>query len=134
MSCWTVTQTDRYKCAVMGAGISNWQSFHGNTEIPTWDVCHYDADPYQRDGVHSKFSGMNYISRVKTPTLILHGENDRCVPIEQAYQFYRALRDHGVESELVVYPRAGHGISEKVHWLDLRKRVAAWYDKHVKRS
>jgi dipeptidyl aminopeptidase/acylaminoacyl peptidase len=132
MTCWSVTQTDRYKAAIMGAGISNWLSFHGNTEIHAWDMCHYDANPYERDGVHARFSGMNYVSRVRTPTLILHGENDRCVPIEQAYQFHRALRDHNVESELVIYPRAGHGISEKTHWLDLRKRVGDWYDKYVK--
>jgi dipeptidyl aminopeptidase/acylaminoacyl peptidase len=131
MTCWTVTQTTRYKAAVMGAGISNWLSFHGNTEIHTWDAFHYKASPYERDGVYAKFSGMNFVDRVKTPTLILHGEADRCVPAEQAFQFYRALRDHKVPAELVIYPREGHGISEKLHWLDLRRRVLAWYDKHL---
>jgi dipeptidyl aminopeptidase/acylaminoacyl peptidase len=132
MTCWTVTQTDRYKAAVMGAGISNWLSFHGMSHLQTWDETHYDASPYERGGVYEKFSGIHYARRVKTPTLILHGELDRDVPPEQSYQFYRALHDHGVETELVIYPRAGHGISEKNHWLDLHRRIAAWYDKYVK--
>jgi len=134
MTCWTVTQTDRYRAAVMGAGISNWLSFHGNSHLHTWDANHYDTNPYEQNGLYAKFSGMNYVSRVKTPTLILHGELDRDVPPEQSYQFYRALHDHGVETELVIYPREGHGISEKKHWLDLHRRIAAWYDKHLRAS
>jgi dipeptidyl aminopeptidase/acylaminoacyl peptidase len=131
MACWTVTQTDRYKAAVMGAGISHWLSFHGNSHLQAWDANHYDTSPYERNGLYEKFSGIHYVKRVKTPTLILHGELDRDVPSEQSYQFYRALRDHGVETELVIYPREGHGISEKNHWLDLHRRIAAWYDKYI---
>ncbi|MBI3460637.1 S9 family peptidase [Candidatus Acetothermia bacterium] len=131
MTCWTITQTNRYKAAVMGAGIANWLSFHGNSHLQAWDETHYDASPYERNGVYEKFSGIHYIKNVKTPTLILHGELDRDVPSEQSYQFYRALCDHGIETELVIYPREGHGISEKNHWLDLHKRIAAWYDRYV---
>lgn len=132
MACWTVTQTPRYKAAIMGAGISNWHSFHGNSEIHTWDAAHYRADPYQRDGAYARFSGMNFVDRVRTPTLILHGQTDLCVPPEQAYQFHRALLDHGVHSELVLYPREGHNISEKAHWLEMRHRVTAWFDRYLK--
>ncbi len=117
----------------MGAGISNWLSFHGNTEIPTFDAGHYDADPYRRDGPHARFSAMRYLDRVRTPTLIMHGENDRCVPVEQAYQFHRGLRDYGVASELVVYPREGHAFTEKNHWRDARRRIMAWYDRYLKK-
>lgn len=132
MTCWAITQTSRYKAAVMGAGISNWLSFHGNSHLHAWDAIHYDANPYEADGVYAKFSAMNFASRVKTPTLILHGELDRDVPAEQGYQFYRALHDHGIETEFVIYPREGHGINELKHWLDLHRRIADWYDRFVK--
>jgi dipeptidyl aminopeptidase/acylaminoacyl peptidase len=132
MTCWTVTQTTRYKAAVMGAGISNWLSFHGNSHLHSWDAIHYAAHPYERDGVYAKFSGMNFVQRVRTPTLILHGEQDRDVPAEQGYQFYRALKDHRVPTELVLFPREGHGISEKAHWLDLHHRMGDWYDRYLK--
>ena len=63
-----------------------------------------------------------------TPTLILHGENDRDVPAEQSYQFYRALKDHGVETRLVIYPREEHAISETKHVHDLLRRVVDWFE------
>jgi dipeptidyl aminopeptidase/acylaminoacyl peptidase len=131
MACWAVTQTTRYKAAVMGAGISNWLSFHGNSHLHAWDAIHYNANPYEADGVYGKFSAMNYVSRVKTPTLILHGELDRDVPAEQGYQFYRALHDHGIPTEFVIYPREGHGINEAKHWLDLHRRIGEWYERFV---
>ena len=131
MTCWTVTQTRRYKAAIMGAGISNWSSFHGNSHLHTWDANHYAADPYAKGGAYEKFSGIHYVKRVRTPTLILHGEEDWLVPLEQALQFYRALRDRGVATELVSYQREGHGISEQRHWLDLQRRIVRWYRQYV---
>jgi dipeptidyl aminopeptidase/acylaminoacyl peptidase len=63
--------------------------------------------------------------------LIVHGENDLCVPVNQAYAFYRALRERKVPVELVVYPREGHGFSEKAHIIDLEERMLAWFEKYL---
>ena len=116
----------------MGAGFSNWLSFHGNSHLNTWDPIHYNASPYERGGVYDKFSPIHYIARVKTVTLILHGEQDRDVPLEQSYQFYRALKDHGVETQLVIYPREGHAITETHHVRDLLNRMVAWFESHLR--
>lgn len=124
---WAVTQTDRFKAAVAGAGICDWRSFHGRSYLQTWDSIHYgDADPYDQKSPHSRFSAINYVRRVRTPTLILHGEQDGDVPVEQSYQFYRALQELGVESKLVVYPRERHGPTELNHVLDINRRAADW--------
>lgn len=131
MTAWAITQTNRFKAAVMGAGISNWLSFHGNSHLNTWDAIHYKASPYEREGVYQKFSPMNYVSNVKTPTLILHGEQDRDVPAEQGYQFYRALKDHGVETQFVLYPREEHAIMETAHVHDLLRRMLDWFEMHL---
>jgi dipeptidyl aminopeptidase/acylaminoacyl peptidase len=124
---WAITQTDRFKAAVAGAGISDWRSFHGKSYLQTWDSIHYgDADPYDSKGPHSRFSAINYIRKVRTPTLILHGEQDGDVPVEQSYQFFRALRELGVETSLVVFPRERHGPTEYNHVLDINRRAADW--------
>jgi dipeptidyl aminopeptidase/acylaminoacyl peptidase len=67
---------------------------------------------------------------VKTPTLLVHGENDNDVPIAEAEQFYIALKDVGVETVMVRYPREGHGLRETQHLVDLIERSLAWYERH----
>ena len=125
---WAVTQTNRFKAAIMGAGISDWRSFHGRSYLHSWDVIHYGgSDPYDPESPHARFSPINYVSNVKTPTLILHGEEDWDVPVEQSYQFHRALKDLGVETELVVYPREPHGPVEYEHVIDIGNRLVNWF-------
>jgi dipeptidyl aminopeptidase/acylaminoacyl peptidase len=63
---------------------------------------------------------------------LIHGINDRGVPVGQAHEFYTGLKDAGVETELVIYPREGHNVQEYAHQVDLQKRVIAWFDKHLK--
>ena len=131
MSAWAVSQTTRFKAAVMGAGICNWLSFHGNSVLSDWDAMHLNADPYEKNGAYQRFSAINYAKRIQTPTLILHGEKDGDVPPEQSYQFFRALKDHKVDTELVIYPREGHGPNEKMHMLDLARRIPDWFEKYL---
>ena len=133
MTAWAVTQTDRFKAAMMGAGISDWRSFHGKSYLCDWDAIHYgDADPWDPDGVFHKFSPITYVRRVKTPTLILHGEQDLDVPVEQSYLFYRALKDQAVETDLVIYPRETHSIVERNHIIDVSNRITEWFTTHLK--
>ena len=63
MTAWAITQTDRFRAAVVGAGITNWLSFHGNSHLCTWDAIHYNASPYEHDGVYEKFSPVNYVAK-----------------------------------------------------------------------
>lgn len=126
---WAVTQTDRFRAAVSIAGISDWRSFHGRSYLHTWDRIHYgDSDPYAPDSKHARFSPIAHIKNVRTPSLILHGELDWDVPVEQSYQFYRGLKDLGVQAELVVYPREPHGLTEKAHLLDAARRIPDWFE------
>jgi dipeptidyl aminopeptidase/acylaminoacyl peptidase len=129
---WAVTQTDRFKAAVAGAGIADWRSFHGRSYLHTWDSIHYgDGDPYDLESPHHRFSPINYIKRVRTPTLILHGEQDGDVPVEQSHLFFRALQDLGIESQLVVYPREKHGPTEFAHIVDINRRAVEWLVGHL---
>ena len=129
MTMWGVSQSNRFKAAMAGAGIANWKSFHGLTKYPTFDVLFYGADPYDidKEAAYELYSPLTYIKRIKTPTLVVHGEKDPDVPAGQAYEFHRALKDHGVETQLAIYPRELHGFNEKAHILDLWDRVVNWF-------
>nr|MBA2248217.1 prolyl oligopeptidase family serine peptidase [Chloroflexia bacterium] len=77
-------------------------------------------------------SPLKFVTNVTTPTLILHGENDERVSPTQGLEYYRALQVLGVPVRFVRYPREGHGIQERVHQLDLMRRVVDWLDRHLR--
>jgi dipeptidyl aminopeptidase/acylaminoacyl peptidase len=132
MTAWAITQTTRFKAAIVGAGITDWFSFHGVSEIPTWDEWYLEAHPYEdRDDVYRKWSPMRHISNVTTPTLILHGEKDTCVPVGQAYQLFRGLREQGITAALRVYPREPHGLREYAHLLDRYNQAIDWFTRYL---
>ena len=66
------------------------------------------------------------------PTLILHGDGDRCTPVGQADELFRALLERDVPVELVVYPGEGHGLRSPAAQLDAWGRTIAWFDRHVR--
>jgi dipeptidyl aminopeptidase/acylaminoacyl peptidase len=132
MTFWTITQTDRFKAAIGHAGISDWYSFHGQSDIPGLMEYGFGGTPWAARETYERWSPVRFADRVKTPLMITHGEQDRRVPIAQAEQYYRALRKRGVPVQFVRYPREGHGITEPNHQIDLVRRQLEWFDKHVK--
>jgi dipeptidyl aminopeptidase/acylaminoacyl peptidase len=131
MTAWAVTQTARFKAAMMGAGVSDFHSFHAQTNIPDWDMRSLMAELNERPEAYRARSAITFARRVTTPTLILHGEKDLCVPVNQAYAFHRALLERGVPTELVVYPREGHGLQERDHVKDMEERILRWMERYL---
>ncbi|MCA1817722.1 MAG: S9 family peptidase, partial [Acidobacteria bacterium] len=131
MAMWAVTQTDRFKAAVAGAGLSDLAAEFGTEDSPTYDEWFYQT-PYENLAAFQKSSPITYVKSAKTPTLILQGENDVTDPMGQSQQFYRGLKRYGVETEFVLYPREGHGFREEKHIVDYLSRIAAWFDAHLK--
>lgn len=132
LSAWAVTQTDRFKAAMMGAGVSDWLNQHAQSNIPDADVLLIGADPLEENAPYLRSSPLTFAKNVTTPTLILHGEADPCVPVAQAYAFYRALRERNVPVECVIYPREGHGVVEYDHFCDVVERMLRWFEKYVR--
>ena len=130
MTSWAVTQTDLFTAAAGLFGIADWFSFHGTNFAPDWDRIHYDDDPYTGE-LFSRFSPIKYISRVRTPIILMHGINDPCVPVSQYHQFYRALKDHGKTTRLLLFPREGHGFSEKKHIEQYIEESINWFRKYL---
>lgn len=131
LSAWAITQTTRFKAAMVGAGISDWLNMHAQTNIPDADILQLGVDPLEQPDVYRQHSPLTYASRVRTPTLILHGENDPAVPAAQAYAFYRALYERNVPVEMAIYPREGHELSEWKHVIDADRRLLRWLERYV---
>ncbi|MGH3472815.1 MAG: S9 family peptidase [Nocardioidaceae bacterium] len=129
LTAWAVTQTDRFKAAVMGAGVSDWGAMAALSDLPTFETALAGDTPWAGPGPHraAQRSPISYANERRTPLLILHGQEDIRVPIGQATAFHRALRSQQAPVELVTYPREPHGIAERVHQLDLLRRVRDWY-------
>ena len=131
MAAWAVTQTTRFKAAVSGAPVIDMASEFGTENGSAYDEWFYGTPYEQLDGF-IKSSPITFVKNVKTPTLLLQGEDDTTDPIGQSQQFYRGLKRYGVESDLVLYPREPHGLREEKHLIDRLTRIIGWYDKYLR--
>jgi len=131
MSMFAVTQTQRFKAAVAGAGISDWQSYYGENSIDQWMTPYFGASVYDDPAVYAKSSAINYIKQVKTPTLVVVGDRDGECPAPQSFEFWHALRDEHVPTQLVVYPNEGHGFVDPAHRRDVMYRAVDWFGKYL---
>ncbi|MFM8534134.1 MAG: S9 family peptidase [Acidimicrobiia bacterium] len=132
MTAWVITQTSRFKAAMVGAGLTNMWSMYGTNDIPSVLIAYFGGIPNKQTlPRYLDRSAMTHIDKVTTPTLILHGANDERVPTGQAYELYRGLKDRGKPTELVFYPREGHGIGEYYHQKDRMERIYNWVTKYT---
>ncbi len=131
---WAITHSSIFNGAVMNFGISNLLSCHGTEWNIYWDEFLFNIDPYREPEKYHRKSPIDYVINAKTPTLILHGKEDPCVPVGQGRELFRALKELGVETRLVVYPRERHGWTEKDHITDALQRQADWFTRHMKSS
>jgi dipeptidyl aminopeptidase/acylaminoacyl peptidase len=132
MTMFAVTQTTRFRAAVSGAGISNWQSYYGENSIDTWMIPYFGASVYDDPAVYAKMSAINFIKNVKTPSLVVVGDRDGECPAPQSYEFYHALKTLGVKTEMVVYPNEGHAFHTPAHQKDVLLRMIAWFNDNLK--
>jgi dipeptidyl aminopeptidase/acylaminoacyl peptidase len=132
MTMWAVTQTRRFRAAVAGAGVANWQSYYGQNGIDQWMLPYFGASVYDDPAVYARSSPINFIKKVRTPTLVLVGDRDLECPAPQSYEFWRALKRLGVPTQLVVYPNEGHRIAQPKHRRDVMRRTLGWLHRHLR--
>jgi dipeptidyl aminopeptidase/acylaminoacyl peptidase len=133
MTSWIIGHNTRFKAAVVGAGVTNLQSFYGTTDIQRFIEWEYGI-PWQHTDSIREHSPITYATNAKTPTLILHGSADERVPVEQGQQLYMALKKSGVTVEFVRYPREGHGFKEPNHKRDRYQRYIDWFQRFLQPS
>jgi len=133
MTDWIVTQTDRFKAAVSLAGLSNMVSVEGTRDMLYSHAFDFGGTLFENPDLYWHYSAVRLAAKVKTPILLVHGERDMRVPLEQAEQFFRALKLHGKTAELMILPRASHSIlaagpRELVEVMNAR---IEWFSRHL---
>jgi dipeptidyl aminopeptidase/acylaminoacyl peptidase len=132
MTMFAVTQTTRFRAAVAGAGISNWQSYYGQNLIDQWMIPYFGASVYDDPAAYARASAINFIHQAVTPTLVVVGERDAECPAPQSFEFWHALKTSGVKTQLVVYKGEGHAFSDAGHRREVLARTAAWFEENMK--
>jgi len=134
LSAWASTKhSARFKASVMGAGISNWISFSGTTEIIQENsLVHWDL--WWNDNMELVWdrSPLAHINNAKTPMLVVHGGADTRVPMGQSEEMYNALKLKKVHTQMIVYKRQPHGILEREAQIDFMNRTLEWFKDHIK--
>jgi dipeptidyl aminopeptidase/acylaminoacyl peptidase len=131
MTMWALTQTERFKAAVAGAGLSDWLSYYGTNNIDTWMLPYFGASVYDDPKVYERSSPITFIKRVRAPTLLVGGDRDAEVPITQSYEYWKALRRRGVKTELVIYPDEGHDFFKRADQADVATRLVIWFNAYL---
>jgi dipeptidyl aminopeptidase/acylaminoacyl peptidase len=131
MTSWTVTHTDRFKAAMVGAGVTDLFSMATTTDISPRFLQSYMGELQANTAIYDRESPVRYVQHCHTPVLVLHGEADPRVPISQGEEFYHAILFQNKDAQMVTYPREPHIFKEQAHQIDSLTRILAWYDAHM---
>jgi len=129
-----ITFTDRFKVASSGAGAANWISMYAQSDHREFRTPWFGGTPWQANApidLYWNNSPLKDVSKVKTPTIFLVGEQDPRVPMPQSVEMYRALKSNGVPTHLYVAPREGHGWAELRHRLFKLQIEMEWFEKYI---
>ncbi len=133
MANWAITQTSRFRAAVVDGGISNLVSFAGTSLYHLLTEAEF-GKPWDNYSLLWQWSPLCHVKHVRTPALFLHGERDYEVPVQQAEEMYTALKKLGVPSVMVRYMEEGHGWRpdlRPLNRLDVYSRMVQWFDKYL---
>ncbi len=136
MTTWIIGHTHRFKAAVTQRSVSNLVSFWGSTDFNwLWQETFGGKAPYESIEVLWECSPIKHIGYARTPTLVLHNQQDLRCPIEQGEQVYVALKKQGVDTGLVIFPDEPHGLSRTGRTdrrIDRLKSISDWFDRYLK--
>jgi dipeptidyl aminopeptidase/acylaminoacyl peptidase len=131
---WIVSHTNRFKAAVTLRSISNFVSDDGTRDGAYGHADDFTGDIFDKFDLYWNASPLKYVKNVRTPTLVLHSDNDFRVPIEQGEQWFRALRHFGVPSEIVFFPRENHNLTrtgEPKHLVESINWQVYWFERYI---
>jgi len=131
LTAWTIEHTTRFRAAAALYPVINWYSFVLTSDIPFTSKYWFPGNPWDNTEQYMKRSLTDQVGKIKTPTLVMTGEEDYRTPISEAEQFYSALKLLNIEAVLVRVPEEPHGISRRPsHHIAKMLYVAGWFDQH----
>lgn len=131
MTNWIIGHSDRFRAAISLFGIFHLTTDYSNSDLSGWANDYLGAYYWEDPEIYRQLSPGSYLENMKTPTLIIHGDDDDNTYISNSKEMYQALRHRGVTTQFVHYPREKHGIREPNHRLDEIRRSLAWMDRFV---
>ena len=139
MANWTATHTDRFKAIVSGASVADGRLQYSISDSRRWRFDYFKGSPFLDENypLYQRESAVTWAKSAKSPTLFVVGDQDKRCPLPQSLMMYRAFKDHGVTTDLLIYPREDHGFVEPRHIVDRARRVGEWFkrfDRPVKTS
>ena len=131
MTSWVITHTNRFKDASIGAPVTDLIAFNGTADITGFLPDYFQGEFWEQMDSYLEHSPLMHVASASTPALIQHGQADARVPLGQGSAFYRALKRQGVETKMVIYPRAPHGPREPRQRLDIMEDNLAWFAEYL---
>lgn len=132
LTAWIVGKTDRFRAAVVAKPVINWYSFVLHADNPNFFYKYwFPGFPWEHEEHYMKRSPISLVGNVKTPTMLLTGEDDLRTPISETEQYYAALKLRKVDSVMVRIPGASHGIAARPsHLIAKVSHILAWFDRY----
>ncbi len=132
LTCWMIGRTNRFRAAAPLYPVINWYSWVLTSDVSVLGVKYwFPGFPWDNVENYEKRSLLSVVKNVKTPTIIITGEQDFRCPMSESEQYYMALKLLGVEAVLVRFPDESHGIMARPsHHLSKMMHIIAWFDQH----
>lgn len=133
LTAWMLAHSPRFKAGVAHRGVYNLLSFHGTSDIPSFVRAEMGVEVWENPQFLWEQSPVAHATRIQTPLLLIHQENDYRVPIEQAEQLFTLLRRTGGTTRLIRFPREGHEMTrtgEPQHRLQSLQAMMAWFEQY----
>ncbi len=123
--------SEAFQAVSVGAGISDWYTYHISNDIPDFTVDYLCGSPFRDRDLYIKTAPISQLARARTPMLIQHGTEDRRVPLSNAMELYRGLKEMGVPVELFVFPGMAHPITKPRENHAVMHQNLAWFSHYL---
>ena len=130
MTCWLVGHTRQFRAAVAQNAVTDLNAMWYLSDLQSWTEWEFRGLPWEVPEAMHRHSPLSYAADIRTPTLVLHAVNDRRCPLAMGTMFYRALKQHDIDTQMVVFPDEGHPIKQLPHQHDVLRRVLDWFQRH----
>jgi acylaminoacyl-peptidase len=136
LTCWMIGRTNRFRAAAAAYPVINWYSFVLTADISSFvEKYWFPGFPWDNVEHYEKRSLLSVVKNVRTPTMVITGEEDYRTPISESEQYFQALKLLNVETVLVRVPGESHGISRRPsHWMAKMLNIVGWFDRHRKKG
>jgi dipeptidyl aminopeptidase/acylaminoacyl peptidase len=131
ISAYAGLHSQRFKAVSVGAGISDWYTYHISNDIPDFTTDYLSSSPFRNRELYEKTAPIRNLANASTPMIIQHGSDDRRVPLSNANELYRGLKEMGVPVELFIYPGMGHPITKPRQNHAVMEQNLAWFEHYL---